>query len=41
MAETKHGDYIKSLSFQDFGPGSYRQGTKIIIDYITFWNNVI
>ena len=34
MAATKYGDYIKSLSFQDYGPGSYKQGTKISGDYL-------
>jgi uncharacterized RmlC-like cupin family protein len=46
MAKTKYGDYIKSLTFQDYGPGSYRQGTIITpeflgldvhIEFGTFW----
>ena len=34
MATTKYGSYIKSLSFQDCGPGSYKQGTTITGDYL-------
>jgi hypothetical protein len=29
MTKTKYGDYFKTLSFQDYGPGDFRQGTKI------------
>jgi hypothetical protein len=34
MAETKYGHYIKSLTFQDYGHGDFRQGTKISSDYL-------
>lgn len=46
MAETKYGQYVKSLSFNDDGPGFYRQGTKMTgeflgldvhIQYGTYW----
>jgi uncharacterized RmlC-like cupin family protein len=46
MADTKHGHYIKRLSFQDYGHGDFRQGTKVNSDYLgldvcfefgTFW----
>ena len=29
MARTKYGEYVKSLSFKDYGPGLYRQGTEM------------
>jgi len=29
MAETKYGEYIKKLTFQDYGPGFYRQGVRM------------
>jgi len=47
VAETKYGSYIKSLAFQDYGPGSYRQATKITGEFLgldvhtefgTFWS---
>jgi uncharacterized RmlC-like cupin family protein len=34
MANTKYGHYIKSLSFNDYGHGDFRQGTKITSDYL-------
>jgi hypothetical protein len=46
MTETKYGRYVKSLSFHDYGPGFYRQGTKMDgeflglgahIQYGTYW----
>lgn len=46
MAETKYGQYVKSLSFKDDGPGFYRQGTEmsgeflgldVHIQYGTYW----
>lgn len=47
MAETKYGQYVKSLTFTDDGPGLYRQGTKMTgeflgqdvhIQYGTYWS---
>ena len=46
MTDKKYEDYFKLLSFQDYGPGSYRQGTKISaatlglpvhVEYGTYW----
>ena len=31
---TKYGEYIRSLSFQDYGPDSYRQGTRVTGEYL-------
>lgn len=47
MAETKYGQYVKSLTFTDDGPGLYRQGTTMTgeflgldvhIQYGTYWS---
>jgi uncharacterized RmlC-like cupin family protein len=47
MAETKYGKYVKKLIFKDYGPGSFRQGTKmdseflgvnVNIEYGTYWS---
>ena len=46
MAKTKYGEYVKSLTFKDYGPGLYRQGTKmngaflgydVHMQYGTYW----
>ena len=46
MAKTKYGEYVKSLTFNDYGPGLYRQGTEmngeflgydVHLQYGTFW----
>ncbi len=34
MTETMYGKYIKSLNFQDNGPGDFRQSTRISSDYL-------
>ena len=34
MVTTMYGDYIKNLTFQDYGPALYRQGTRITSDYL-------
>jgi hypothetical protein len=47
MAETKYGHLMKNLTFEDYGPGSYRQGTKmdgkflgydVCIEYGAYWS---
>jgi len=47
MAKTKYGDYVKSLTFKDYGPGLYRQGTEmngaflgydVHMQYGTYWS---
>ncbi len=40
MAETKYGHLIKSLSFQDYGPGLYRQGTEMNGEFLGYDVNV-
>jgi hypothetical protein len=46
VAQSKYGHYLKKLTFKDYGPGSYRQGTKMngdflgqgaYIQYGTYW----
>lgn len=46
MAETKYGHLMKNFTFQDYGPGDYRQGTKMdgkffgfdmCLEYGTYW----
>ena len=29
----KYGDYVKTIPFQDYGPGSFRQGAKLNKDF--------
>src|SRR3989304_5660613 len=36
MAGTKFGHFIKELSFQDGGPGLYRQGTRMDSDFLGY-----
>ena len=34
MAATKYGEYVKSLSFKDYGMGCYRQGTMMDSEFL-------
>ena len=34
MVKTKYGNYVKSLSFQDFGQGGFRQGTEMTGEFL-------
>jgi len=34
MTEEKYKHFVKSLSFKDYGPGSYRQGIKMSSDFL-------
>lgn len=36
MAKTKYGHFIKSFSFKDYGPGDFRQGTKMAGDFLGY-----
>ncbi|OGO30792.1 MAG: hypothetical protein A2Z29_03845 [Chloroflexi bacterium RBG_16_56_11] len=36
MAKTAYGHFIRSFSFQDFGPGLYRQGTRMNGEFLGF-----
>ena len=40
MPETKYGYLIKSLSFADYGPGQYRQGTKMSSKFLGYDVNI-
>jgi hypothetical protein len=40
MAETKYGHLLKKLSFQDYGPGFCRQGTRMTSDLLGLDVNV-
>lgn len=40
MAKTKYGHLIKSLTFKDYGPGSYRQGTEMNGEFLGYDLNI-
>jgi len=40
MVKTKYGQYIKSFSFQDYGPGRSRQGTELTGEFLGYDVNV-
>ena len=41
MPEKKYGEYIKSLSFQDYGEGYYRQGVRMDGEFLCGLNTHI
>ncbi len=36
MAKTKYGHFMKNFSFKDYGPGDFRQGTKMAGDFLGY-----
>jgi len=36
MAATKYGHLMKNFTFKDYGPGDYRQGTKMSSSFIGY-----